>query len=47
MAMIAFDLVNGTSQKVKGFTVTTSGGTDPTTWAPGDWFGVSAYGNWP
>ena len=47
MAAIAFDLVNGTNQKVNSFTVTTSGGNDPVTWSPGDWFGVAAYGSWP
>lgn len=47
MATIAFDLVNGTNQNRNNFSVTTSGGNDPATWSPGDWFGVAAYGSWP
>ncbi|MEL7313517.1 MAG: 5'-nucleotidase C-terminal domain-containing protein [Cyanobacteria bacterium J06559_3] len=47
MAAIAFDLVDGTNQNLDSFTVTTSGGNDPATWSPGDWFGVAAYGSWP
>jgi len=44
---VAFDLVGSTSQNLTSFAVTTSGGADPDTWSPGDWFGVASYGAWP
>ncbi|MEO0365411.1 MAG: lamin tail domain-containing protein [Pseudomonadota bacterium] len=45
--IVAFDMVDGQSENLTSFTVTTADGNDPTTWGPGDWFGVAAYGSWP
>ncbi|MEL7313225.1 MAG: hypothetical protein AAFN07_17050, partial [Pseudomonadota bacterium] len=45
--IIAFDMVDGESENLTSFTVTTADGVDPSAWGPGDWFGVAAYGSWP
>ncbi|NEQ96850.1 MAG: hypothetical protein F6K30_09020 [Cyanothece sp. SIO2G6] len=47
MATIAFDLIGTDNQNLNRFTVTTTGGADPVSWSPGDWFGVAAWGLWP
>ncbi len=38
---------NDSGTNATSFLVSTSGGADPASWAPGDWFGWGAYGAWP